>query len=188
MQKQGRMLGATTLAIGLVAAGLSLGAGAMPAKGPAASKSLVERGRYLATISGCGDCHTPGTLFGGPDFARALSGSEVGWKGPWGTSFARNLTPDPETGLGKWSTQDIIDALKTGVRKDGHVLLPPMPWPNTSQMADADLRALVAYLQSLPPVKHAVPEALPPNEPYSGPAITLPAPGAWDAPAPPAGR
>jgi mono/diheme cytochrome c family protein len=183
MRLEGRMLGVTVLVIGFAAAGLSLGAGSSKSSMAAPTASLVERGRYLATVGGCNDCHTPGTLFGGPDFKRALSGSEVGWRGPWGISFPRNLTPDPETGLGNWSTEDIVNTLKTGVRKDGSVLLPPMPWPNTSQMTDADLHALATYLKSLPPVKHQVPKALPPDGTYAGPAITFPAPGAWDAPA-----
>jgi mono/diheme cytochrome c family protein len=186
MEHRGRMLGTAFLAVGLAAAGLSLGAASKPAgtpASPAASKTLVERGRYLVTTMGCNDCHTPGTLFGGPDFSRALSGSEVGWRGPWGTSFARNLTPDPETGLGGWTDDELANTLRTGVRKDGTVLLPPMPWQNTSQMSQQDLHAVVAYLRSLAPVKHAVPRALGPDGSYAGPVITFPAPGPWDAPA-----
>jgi mono/diheme cytochrome c family protein len=185
MQVKGRMLGAAFLVMGIAAAGLSLGAGSTKSETkaePAASKSVVERGRYLAITMGCNDCHTPGALFGGPDFSRELSGSDVGWRGPWGTSFARNLTPDPETGLGAWTADEIANALRSGVRKDGTVLLPPMPWPNTAQMSEPDLRALVAYLRSLPPVKHKVTRAVPPGGEYAGPAIVLPAPGQWDAP------
>jgi mono/diheme cytochrome c family protein len=179
------MLGAAFLAMGIAAAGLSLGAAGSKSATkaePAAAKSVVERGRYLAITMGCNDCHTPGTLYGAPDFQRALSGSELGWRGPWGTSFARNLTPDHETGLGTWTEDEIANALRSGVRKDGSVLLPPMPWPNTAQMTESDLRALVAYLRSLPPVKHAVPKSLPPGGEYTGPVIPLPEPGKWDAP------
>lgn len=186
MHGRGRMLGAAFLALGFVAAGLSLGAAGMKGGSkaePAASKALAERGRYLAITMGCNDCHTPGALYGGPDFGRELSGSEVGWHGPWGTSFARNLTPDPETGLGSWTADQVANVLRTGVRPDGSVLLPPMPWPNTSQMSEPDLRALVAYLRSLKPVRHAVPKALPPGGEYSGPVIPFPPPGPWDAPA-----
>ncbi len=184
MAIQGRWLGAAFLLVGTAAAGLSVGAG--PHGGtnaaPAAAKSVVERGRYLAVTMGCNDCHTPGTMYGSPDFARELSGSELGWRGPWGISFARNLTPDRETGLGGWTDEQVANALRTGVKPDGKVLLPPMPWPNTSQMSEADLHALVAYLRSLKPVKHAVPDALPPDGQYAGPVLTLPPPGAWDAP------
>jgi mono/diheme cytochrome c family protein len=182
MLVRGRMLGVAFLVMGIAAAGLSLGAGSAKKADPAAAKSEVERGRYLVITMGCNDCHTPGTLFGAPDFKRELSGSELGWRGPWGTSFPRNLTPDPETGLGKWTAEEMANTLRTGVRKDGSVLLPPMPWPNTSQMTEADLHALVAYLRSLPPVSHAVPKALPPGGEYAGPIVTLPAPGKWDAP------
>jgi mono/diheme cytochrome c family protein len=176
------MLGVAFLFVGLAAAGLSLGAGNTKPAGAANAKAQVERGRYLVVVGGCNDCHTPGTLFGGPDFSRALSGSEIGWHGPWGVSFPRNLTPDPETGIGQWSTEDIVNTLKTGVRKNGTTLLPPMPWPNTSQMTDADLHAIAAYLKSLPPVKHSVPKALPPDGKYDGPTLHFPTPGAWDAP------
>lgn len=185
MQLRGRLLGVAFLACGVAAAGLSL-AGSGAGKGvkaePAASKSVIERGRYLAVTMGCNDCHTPGTLFGSPDMKRELSGSEVGWRGPWGVSFPRNLTPDPETGLGQWTADEIANALRSGVRKDGTVLLPPMPWPSTSQMTEPDLRALVAYLRSLPAVKHAVPNSVPPGGEYAGPVITFPEPGPWDAP------
>ncbi len=185
MQGRGRMLGVAFAVVGLAAAGLSLAAG--PKEGtkatPAAAKSVIERGRYLAIVGGCNDCHTPGTLFGAPDFSRELSGSDVGWKGPWGTSFPLNLTPDVETGLGSWTAAEIANTLRTGVKKDGTVLLPPMPWQNTSQMSESDLHALVAYLRSLKPVKHAVPKALPPGGAYAGPVIPFPPPGPWDAPA-----
>src|SRR6185436_6544546 len=85
---------------------------------PVASKAQLERGEYLVTIMGCGDCHTPGTLYGDPDFTRRLSGSELGWQGPWGVTYPRNLTPDPETGIASWSENDIITAFRTGHRPD----------------------------------------------------------------------
>ena len=183
--QQGRKLVVTFLVLGYAAAALCLGACSAQQKtaATAAAPSPAERGRYLATVGQCNDCHTPGTLFGGPNMTRQLAGSEVGWHGPWGTSFARNLTPDPETGLGNWTEDEIVSTLKTGVRKDGTTLLPPMPWPNTSQWTDEDLHAVAAYLKSLPPVKHEVPKALPPDGKYSGPVIPFPAPGPWDAPA-----
>ena len=85
----------------------------------------VARGEYLTTIMGCNDCHTPGTFFGAPDFGRKLSGSELGWVGPWGTTYARNLTPDAETGIGSWSADDIVKTIRTGQRADGTEVLPP---------------------------------------------------------------
>jgi len=183
MQVGGRKLGVAFLVMGIAAAALSLGAGTAKKADPAAAKSEIERGRYLVITMGCNDCHTPGTLYGEPDFKRMLSGSELGWRGPWGTTFARNLTPDPETGLGKWTAEEMANALRSGVRKDGSVLKPPMPWPNTSQLTEADLHALVAFLRSLPPVTHAVPTALPPGGEYAGPIVPIPPPGKWDAPA-----
>ena len=152
---------------------------------PAAAKptaAVIERGKKLATFGGCVDCHTPGSLYGAPDFTRQLSGSELGWSGPWGTSYARNLTPDLETGLGYYKENEIILALKSGKRLDGKPMLPPMPWQNIAALSDADMHALVAYLQSLPPVAHQVPDAVPPGQTPSGPALVFPAPPAWDAP------
>jgi len=143
---------------------------------------VLERGKKLATFGGCVDCHTPGALYGAPDFTRQLSGSELGWSGPWGTSYARNLTPDLETGLGYYKEHEIILALKSGKRLDGKPMLPPMPWQNFASLSDADMHALVAYLQSLPPVAHQVPDALPPGQAPTGRTLTFPAPPAWDAP------
>jgi mono/diheme cytochrome c family protein len=178
-----RTLAASSLVV-LVLVGATAGVaqnGRAAAKGGAPA-SRVERGRHLATIMGCNDCHTPGTLYGAPDFGRALSGSDLGWKGPWGVTYARNLTPHVETGIGRWSEQQIVTALRTGHRPDGTALLPPMPWPNAAQLSDEDAFALAAYLKSLPPVAHHVPDRVPPGKPVAGACLELPAPPAWDAP------
>ena len=153
---------------------------AAPAVKPTAA--VLARGKQLATFGGCVDCHTPGALYGAPDFARQLAGSELGWSGPWGTSYARNLTPDLETGLGYYNENEIILALKSGKRLDGKPMLPPMPWQNIATLSDADMHALVAYMQSLPPVEHKTPEALPPGQTASGSVLSFPPPPAWDAP------
>ena len=118
-----------------------------PAAKPAAAKPAatsaeaaakkIAHGKHLSVVSVCGDCHTPGTLFGAPDFSRELSGSELGWQGPWGTSYARNLTPDMETGLGKYKEEDIVNAIKGGHRLDGSPMQPPMPWQNYATFSDA---------------------------------------------------
>ena len=147
------------------------------------SKRLA-RGEYLTTVMGCNDCHTPGSMYGSPDFGRRLSGSELGWKGPWGVTYARNLTPDAETGIGRWSEQDIVKALRTGMRPDGSVIQPPMPWPNMTQLSDEDALAIAGYLKSVPAVTHKVPAQVPPGQPAAGSVIELPPPSAWDAPAP----
>jgi mono/diheme cytochrome c family protein len=156
---------------------------AAPAKAkPDATASVIERGRKLAIFGGCVDCHTPGAWFGAPDFSRQLSGSELGWTGPWGTTYARNLTPDLETGLGYYNEKEIVLALRSGKRLDGKTMLPPMPWQNIATLSEADMHALVAYLQSLPPVEHKSPETLPPGQPPASGALSFPAPAAWDAP------
>jgi mono/diheme cytochrome c family protein len=135
----------------LLVAGAVLGLSAVPA----AAQSQVERGRYLASIGGCGDCHTPGHFLGKPDMARVLGGSEVAFEIPGLGSFAGpNLTPDKETGLGKWSDAQVIAAIRTGVRPDGRILAPVMPWRQLSVLTDQDARALVAYLRSLKPVRN----------------------------------
>jgi mono/diheme cytochrome c family protein len=149
---------------------------------PKAAVSRVERGQYLVTVMGCGDCHTPGALYGAPDMSRRLSGSELGWKGPWGVSYPRNLTPSTANGIGKWSEQEIVTALRTGMRPDGTVLQPPMPWPNYAHLNDEDAFALAAFLKSLPVVDHKVPDKLAPGQPATGAYFELPAPPAWDAP------
>lgn len=146
--------------------------------------SLAEnlaRGRTITYSSGCVDCHTPGTFYGAPDTTRYLSGSELGWEGPWGVTYPRNLTPDKETGIGSWTEEQIINAVRTGLRPDGTMLLPPMPWPAYSHMSDADAKALAAYLKSLPAVKHKAPERVPPGTKFAGPRLIFPPPPAWDA-------
>jgi len=167
--------------LALAAALFALGAAAPMKKGADAAK--IKRGEYLATVMGCGDCHTPGMLFGQPDVSRALSGSELGWQGPWGVSYPRNLTPDPETGLGKWTEAQIVTAIRTGVRPDKRILNPPMPWQDFSKLTDADAHALAAYLMSLPPVKHQAPDLVPPGKKVEGSIIVMPPPPAWDVPA-----
>lgn len=143
----------------------------------------LAEGKRLVAITGCNDCHTPGGLYGAPDMARALAGSEVGWVTPAGTAYASNLTPDVETGIGRWSEEQLATILRTGHRPDGTPLMPPMPWQSTSHLSDREMGALTAYLKSLPPVQHKVPATLPPGvTPTAGPVIVFPAPGAWDAP------
>jgi mono/diheme cytochrome c family protein len=162
-----------------------------PAPTPAAQPSLVERGAYLVAIGGCNDCHSP-KVFGpnGPevDKNRALSGHPAdqklpaipagiiapdqwgglatndltAWAGPWGVSYAANLTPDP-TGLGGWTPETFIQAMRTGKHVGvGRPILPPMPWQAMGRMSDEDLRAMFAYLKSLQPVHNEVPAPTPP--------------------------
>lgn len=148
----------------------------------------VERGRYLVTVAGCNDCHTPfkaGPNGPEPDMARMLAGhpqelrmppapagqgawiwsgaaTNTAFAGPWGVSYATNLTPEPNTGLGIWTEELFIRALRTG-RHWGQArpILPPMPWQNYSRMTDEDLKAMYAYLRTIPPVVNSVPESVP---------------------------
>lgn len=150
----------------------------------------VVRGRYLVTIMSCNDCHTPGYFYGAPDTTRRLSGSDIGWVGPWGVVHARNLTPDSTTGIGTWTIDQIVTALRTGNTPDGTQLAPIMPWMNYADILDQDdAVAIASYLKSLPPVVHKNLDRIPPGQKPTGALITMPPPPAWDAPvgAPPGG-
>jgi len=176
---------AALAAVALLAALAAGGSNAQTPKGTASkdtSADPVKRGEYLVQVVGCGHCHTPGALYGEPDPTRLLSGSEVGWKGRWGVSYARNLTPDPETGLGKWTAEDIANVIRTLRRPDGSVLHLPMPWFHFIYFTEDDARAIAAYLKSIPPVVHKVPAFVPPGEKPKGVFIEFPPPPAWDAP------
>jgi mono/diheme cytochrome c family protein len=145
-----------------VAALLLAGAGQVRAQ-PAASE--VERGKYLMQFGGCIDCHTPGYFFGKPDMSKALAGSEVGFEIPGvGVFYGPNLTSDKATGLGNWSKAQIVTALQTGVRPDGRMLVPIMPWKAFANLTKEDANALAAYLMSLPPITNKVPGPFGPGE------------------------
>src|SRR5690242_18729337 len=93
-----------------------------------AAETQVQRGKYLVSVIPCTDCHTPGTFLGKPDMKRYLGGSDVGFEVPGlGVFYGPNLTPDDETGLGKWTKEQIATAITTGKRPDGRILAPPMP-------------------------------------------------------------
>jgi len=184
------------LSLGAIAAAVVCVSCATPTTnaGPPAATAMtleqkVARGKQISFSSACIDCHTPGTLYGAPDTTRMLSGSELGWEGPWGVSYPRNLTPDNETGLGTWTEDQIVAAVRTGVRPDKTPILPPMPWPAYAYMSDDDAYALAAYLKSLPPISHKAPDRIPPGQPAKGARVTFPSPPAYDAlnlPPPPA--
>jgi hypothetical protein len=151
--------------------------------------SPVERGAYLVWAMGCNDCHTPWKMgANGPemDMTRKLSGhpaelqmpappavsgpwgfvgaaTMTAWSGPWGTSFTANLTPDEETGLGRWTFEDFSATMHSGRHQGrGRRLLPPMPYFNLGGLTEEDLSSVFAYLQSIPAIKNKVPEPLPP--------------------------
>lgn len=155
--------------------------------------SHVEHGRYLVMVAGCNDCHTPkvfGPMGPMPDTTKLLSGHPgnspmpdvpkdvlgpekwgalttgdlTAWVGPWGTSFTRNLTPDMNTGIGSWTEDIFIKALRTGKDMgEGRDILPPMPWQNFGMMKDQDLKDIFAYLKSLPAIENAVPDPISPT-------------------------
>jgi hypothetical protein len=157
-----------------------------------ADDALVTRGRYLVTLGGCNDCHTPKLLRPTgpiPDSSRFLSGHPAdakvppvppgvlspdgwgalvspgltAWAGPWGVSFTANLTPDA-TGLASWSADQFIQTMRTGKHLGvGRPILPPMPWYDIGQLTDEDLRAIFAFLRTIKPVQNAVPAPLPPT-------------------------
>jgi mono/diheme cytochrome c family protein len=171
---------AVSLAVATLGTGAALISCTATSKSPVAAEDPIERGRRITYTSGCMDCHTPGTFYGMPDTTRLLSGSELGWKGPWGVTYPRNLTPDSATGIGTWTKEQIVTAVRQGHRPDGSPLLPPMPWPMYSHLTDEDAYALATYLKSLPPVVHEVPKRQPPGETPSHPALIIPAPPEWD--------
>ena len=124
----------------------------------ARAETPVERGLYLVTLSGCNDCHTPGGLLGNPDKTRILAGSDVGFGDPAsGVWIGGNLTPDRETGLGAWTTEQIVAAFTKGKLPSGRDISEIMPWRALGRLSHDDALAIAAYLQSLPPVKNAVP-------------------------------
>ena len=138
----------------LSAAGLA----ALATAAPAAAETQIERGQYLAHIMDCGGCHHTGAFTPQPNLETPLAGSQIGFEIPgMGVFYPANLTPDEQTGLGKWSDAEIITAFTTGVRPDGRQLSPAMPWMSYAHINADDATALVAYLRSLKLVKHKVP-------------------------------
>ena len=155
-----------------------------------ADAEQVARGKYLVSTSACHDCHTPWVMTEkgpAPDMTRALSGhphdflmpdppklpegpwiaafgaTNTAWAGPWGVSFTANLTPDRETGIGKWTTRNFVETIRTGRHLGrGREILPPMPIPVYQNFTDADLVAIYAYLQRIPAVRNRVPDPRPP--------------------------
>ncbi len=171
----------------LPAPGVSFAAGHEAADG---KKATIARGQYLVMLGGCNDCHSPKKMTPtGPalDEQRLLSGHVAGekipeapmniigpdkwgavtnnnltaWVGPWGTSYAVNLTPDRETGTGTWNEDFFIKILRTGkFMGSGRGILPPMPWYDYAKLTDADLKAIFAYFMSLRPINNLVPAAV----------------------------
>ena len=137
---------------------VAIATGYAVSRGAGAEDAQVTHGKYLVQLAGCTDCHTPGHLLGKPDMSRFLGGSDVGFEVPdLGIFVGPNLTPDNDTGLGNWTREEIATAIQTGVRPDGRILAPTMPWRAYAGLTQSDAAAIVDYLRSLPPVNHKVP-------------------------------
>jgi mono/diheme cytochrome c family protein len=146
---------------------------------PAQPKRLVSdatsaaRGEQLVMLGGCNDCHTPKLPGGRLNVSRLLSGQPLGgpvppaapgavttnmhltaWRGPWGVSLSRNITPENETGIGTWSLADFKRTIRTGVDPKGQVLNPPMPIPTLQNLPDEDLEAIYNYLRTVKAVRN----------------------------------
>ncbi len=144
-----------------------------------AADPAVERGKYLVTIAGCHDCHTPGYFLGKPDMARYLGGSDVGFEMPGlGIFVGPNLTPDKATGLGGWTDEQIRVALQKGARPDGRMLAPIMPWHAFASLTRQDTDSIIAFLRSVPPVANKVPGPFGPTETPSTFVMKIVPPGA----------
>ena len=156
-------------------------------------EELKTKGEHLVAAVGCDDCHSPKKLGGkmpevdqnlrlsghpanmklAPYPQEALRAGYVmgnahftAWIGPWGVSYASNLTPDTATGIGNWQEEQFFRAIREGKfhgLKDSRQLLPPMPWPNYKKFTDEELRSIFTYLKSIKPVKNAVPAPIPPK-------------------------
>jgi hypothetical protein len=121
---------------------------------------LAERGKYVVLTHGCTDCHTPGD--GGPDYSRYLAGGAKHVIPGFGTAYSRNLTPDPQMGLGNHTDEEILAVLRSGVMRDGRLINNRMmPWATWSNWTEEDKRAVVVYLRHLKPVRNQVPDFSP---------------------------
>lgn len=157
--------------LALAAALLALGAAS------AAAETPVERGRYLVeTIGGCGNCHTPRGPGGAFAAGKDLAGGFVFDEKPF-RAVASNITPDKETGIGNWTDAQIAKAIREGIRPDGSLIGPPMPFELYRRLSDSDLMAIVAYLRTVAPVSNKVQKSvyripLPPA--YGPPVASVP--------------
>lgn len=179
----------TGVILGLGIATLSMAGIVTAQSDDAAKKAMVERGRALVKFGDCNVCHTPWTMTPNgprPDSTKYLSGHPAGmvapapkldmpwlaaanvtftaWSGPWGISYGANLTPD-SSGLGVWTEDMFIQAIRTwkhwGVSRP---IMPPMPVESIGTLPDEDLKAIFAYLQTIPPIHNVVPDYEPPAE------------------------
>jgi len=179
------MLVVAMLGAALGAAGCSRSTSAQTGSIERGTKARVERGAYLVSVMGCHDCHTPfkpGPNGPEPDMSRALSGhpeavgaleaaklegpwqwagagTNTAFSGPWGISYTANLTPDQNTGIGIWTEEMFMNAIRQGKHMGtSRPILPPMPWPVYRNATDEDLKSIFAYLRTLEPITNHVPD------------------------------
>lgn len=165
------MRGARTLLhAGIAAALVSVNASAQ-------AETLVERGRYLAeTIAACGNCHTPKNAKGQPIREKKFAGGFEMREKPF-TAVSANITQDKETGIGEWTDDQIARAIREGIRPDGSLIGPPMPFELYRKLSDRDVRALVAYLRTIKPVRNRVAKSvyrMPLPKSYGPPVKSVP--------------
>ncbi len=153
---------------GILAAAAAVAALVLAAGPASADENLLARGKYLVDgIAGCGNCHSPrdknGNFIKGKEFSGAYVITDPGFK-----AYAKNITPDKETGIGNWSPQQIARAIREGITPTGKLLGPPMSFEFYRDISDSDIDAIVAYIRSVPAVHNTVPNSeyyapLPPN-------------------------
>jgi len=151
---------------------------AEPGKYAPENLQQVRRGEYLVELLGCGACHTDGALEGVPDFDKALAGSSIGiaFSSPLGNArpgivFPPNLTPDEDTGMGLWTDSQIESAIRVGVGRHSGRRIAVMPWQGYTKMEREDVAAIVAYLRSIPAVRHKVPDEVAPGDTSDDPFV-----------------
>jgi hypothetical protein len=195
--RKGMALLVASLALATAGAAAAKGKNANGGK-DAKAMDPVMRGMYIVSTSGCNDCHTPWVFnkdlgLPMPDMSRMLSGhpaadvdsaTKINPKSdlalisvdftaftlPFGTVYSQNLTPDKETGLGNWTEEMFIKSIRTGMHMgaEGRPVLPPMPWPEFRNFTDDDLKAIWAFLQSIPAVHNPVPDPKVPSPVIQG--------------------
>lgn len=141
----------------------------------------MVRGKYLAEgVVACANCHIARNDKGQPLFDQGLSGGMLFDDAAF-QAYAPNITPDPETGIGKWTDAQLAKAIREGIRPDGRLIGPPMPVPFYRNLSDTDLAAIITYLKAQPAIRHEVKKSvyhipLPPN--YGPPVAHIETPAA----------
>ncbi len=173
MKKFGKVLGWLIAAIVVLGAvGITFTVGWRPFIGPRArpltnrrferTPERVARGKYLVeNVTGCLECHTPhdwSSMVSATAQESAGAGEQMPFSDLPGRIIAPNITPDPETGAGNWTDDQLARAIREGISHDGRALFPLMPYQHFHSMSDEDLASVIVYLRSLPPVRNALPQ------------------------------